>query len=288
MKTKSNSIEDIKDYIFSELKSKYSYNEIKSLTNVLFEEYCKLNSAHLLAFPKETINESELLNIVLATEQLKKEKPIQQILKKTYFYNLCLDINENVLIPRPETEELCQYIVALEKQNENINIIDLCTGSGCIALSLKNNIPKSTVFAMDVSSHALLLAKQNSKKLHLDIHFMQANLLADFDTPQQDFDIIVSNPPYIMDREKNEMKNNVLKYEPQIALFVEDANPLVFYQKIKEFAQKRLKKQGRIYLEINENLSLQTLNLFSDTEYIKELKQDVFGKNRFIFLKKKQ
>lgn len=287
MKTLSNSIEDIRNYIFLELKNKYSYNEIKSLINILFEEYCNINSAHLLAFPQEKINESELLNIVLATQQLKKEKPIQQILKKACFYNLCLNINENVLIPRPETEELCQNIVSLEKQYDNLNIIDLCTGSGCIALALKKHLPQSTIFAMDVSLQALFLAKQNSEKLNLEVNFMQGNLLENFDTTWQNFDVIVSNPPYIMEREKVEMKNNVLNYEPEIALFVKDANPLIFYQKIKEFAQKRLKKQGRLYLEINENLASETLSLFSDIEYIKELKQDIFGKNRFIFLKKK-
>ncbi|MDO5759971.1 MAG: peptide chain release factor N(5)-glutamine methyltransferase [Bacteroidota bacterium] len=286
MKTKSNSIKDIREYIFVELQKKYSADEIKSLTNILFEEYCKINSAHLLAFAEEKINESELLNIVLATEQLKKEKPIQQILKKTYFYNLCININENVLIPRQETEELCHKIVALEQKLSPNNIIDLCTGSGCIALALKNNLPKSKVFAMDVSCPALLLAKQNGKQLDLDINFVQGDLLGDFDIEQK-FDVIVSNPPYVMQKEKILMKNNVLKYEPNIALFVEDENPLVFYQKIKEFAQKHLKSKGRLYLEINENLSIETSNLFSDTEYIKEIKQDVFGKERFIFLEKK-
>lgn len=283
---KSNSISDIQTYIQAELKNKYTKSEIRSLTNILFEEYGNIDSAHLLAFGQETVNESALLNIVLATEQLKKEKPIQQILRKTYFCDLCFDINEHVLIPRPETEELCKYIIDYEKKFKHSNIIDLCTGSGCIALSIKKYLNDCTVYAMDVSSTALDLAKRNSNKLLLKVIFVQGDLLQDFDLPIN-FDVIVSNPPYVMQKERREMKNNVLKYEPEIALFVEDGNPLIFYQKIEQFAQKRLNGKGRIYLEVNENLTEETLNLFSDKEYIKRIKTDIFGKKRFALLEKK-
>ncbi len=288
MKTRSNKIKDIKDYVLEELKNKYSKTEINSLISILFEEYTGLNTAHILAFEQDYVNESELLKIVLATEQLKKEKPIQQILGYAEFCGLKIKVDENVLIPRPETEELCYKIVEQEKSNENkkLRIIDLCCGSACIALSLKKHLPQAEVFAMDVSSKALKIAQENINNLGLEIKLLQGDLLNGFNI-EQDFDIIVSNPPYIMQKEKADMHNNVLKYEPSIALFVEDEKPLIFYEKISSFAQKHLSKQGRVYLEINENLGNKTLSLFSEKEYLGQVKKDIFNKDRFIFLKKK-
>lgn len=288
MKTRSNKIKDIKDYILEELRNKYSKTEINSLIAILFEEYAGLNSAHILAFEEDYINESELLKIVLATEQLKKEKPIQQILGYKEFCGLRLKVNENVLIPRPETEELCYKIIEQEKENESkkLRIIDLCCGSACIALSLKKYLPNAKVYAMDISTKALEIAKENISNSDLEIKLLQGDLLNGFDV-DQDFDIVVSNPPYIMQKEKVNMQNNVLKYEPSIALFVEDEKPLLFYEKINEFCKKRLSKNGRVYLEINENLGINTLSLFSEKEYIEQVIKDIFGKDRFIFLKKK-
>ncbi len=288
MKTRSNKIKDIKDYILEELRSKYSKTEINSLITILFEEYAGLNSAHILAFEEDYINESELLKIVLAAEQLKKEKPIQQILGYKEFCGLRLKVNENVLIPRPETEELCYKIIEQEKENESkkLRIIDLCCGSACIALSLKKYLPNAKVYAMDISTKALEIAQENISNSGLEIKLLQGDLLNEFDI-DQDFDIVVSNPPYIMQKEKVNMQNNVLKYEPSIALFVEDEKPLLFYEKINEFCKKRLSKNGRVYLEINENLGTNTLSLFSEKEYIEQVIKDIFGKDRFIFLKKK-
>lgn len=285
MKTKSNRIEDIIEYIYKELKNKYQDNEIKSFVNILFEHFAQLNSAHLMAFPQETINESSLLNIVLATQELKKHKPIQQIIGKVDFLNISLDVNENVLIPRPETEELCQTIIQ-ENQEKNLDIIDLCSGSGCISLSLAKNIDKSKVLGVDISQEALSVARKNNENLGLDVQYMEANILENFDIDKK-FDIIVSNPPYVMNKEKELIKKNVLYYEPHLALFVEDENPLIFYKAIAEFAKKHLKSGGKIYLEINENLAQETLDIFTDVQYVKKIIKDLFGKDRFIFLEKK-
>lgn len=288
MKTRSNKIKDVKEYIFEELKNKYPKTEINALCSILFEEYTGMNSAHILAFEEEYINESELLDIVLATEQLKKEKPVQQILGKVEFCGLKIKVNENVLIPRPETEALCYRIIGKEKQkglNANLKIMDLCCGSGCMALSLKKYLPNAEVYAMDISEKALELAKENSRSLNLDIKFLQGDLLKGFEVGEN-FDIIVSNPPYIMQKEKALMKKNVLEYEPSIALFVEDENPLVFYEKIAEFSGKHLSNQGRVYLEINENLSKQTFSLFSEKEYVGQIERDIFDKERYIFFQK--
>lgn len=285
MKTKSNRIEDIIEYIYKELKNKYQDNEIKSFVNILFEHFTQLNSAHLMAFPQETINESSLLNIVLATQELKKHKPIQQIIGRVDFLNISLEVNENVLIPRPETEELCQTIIQ-ENQEKNLDIIDLCSGSGCISLSLAKNIDKSKVLGVDISQEALSVARKNNENLGLDVQYMEANILENFDIDKK-FDIIVSNPPYVMNKEKELMKKNVLDYEPHLALFVEDYNPLIFYKAIAEFAKKHLKSGGKIYLEINENLVQETLDIFTDLQYVKKIIKDLFGKDRFIFLEKK-
>lgn len=285
MKTKSNRIEDIIEYIYKELKNKYQDNEIKSFVNILFEHFAQLNSAHIMAFPQETINESSLLEIVLATQELKKHKPIQQIIGKVDFLNISLDVNENVLIPRPETEELCQTIIQ-ENQEKNLDIIDLCSGSGCISLSLAKNIAQSKVVGVDISTEALSVARRNNEALGLDVEYIEANILEDFNGDKE-FDIIVSNPPYVMNKEKEQMEKNVLDYEPHLALFVEDENPLIFYKAIEKFAKNHLRSSGKIYLEINESLAKETIALFSSEEYSYQIVKDLFQKDRFIFLQKK-
>lgn len=327
MKTKSNKIKDVEDYIYSELKNKYSQNEIKALVSILFKEYADINSAHLLAFKDDFINESSLLNIVLATQRLKKHEPIQYILGHTEFCGLDIKVTPDVLIPRPETEELIQMIIddSLENCASNsklstlnskpaINIIDLCTGSGCIALALNKYIANSNVFGIDISQDALKIARENNGNLHLNVQFAQMDILKceinkifseiskffcdisnkvcnnTLQTSKEDtplIDIIVSNPPYVMEKEKVMMEKNVLDYEPSLALFVKDENPLVFYEKIAFFAQKYLKIGGKIYLEINNSLANETLALFSQKEYFAQIRKDIFGRERFIFLQKK-
>ncbi|MBQ9311825.1 MAG: peptide chain release factor N(5)-glutamine methyltransferase [Bacteroidales bacterium] len=286
MKTKSNRIGDIKKFIHNELKNKYSNEEIKSFTNILFSSFTNLSSAHITAFEQETINESELLKIYLAVEDLKKYKPIQYIIGKVEFLNIDIKVNENVLIPRPETEELCQYIIQ-ENKDKEVKIVDLCSGSGCISLALAYNIKKSKVYGVDVSLKALELAKKNANNLKLNVIYRQNDILDEGFDIEEDFDIIVSNPPYVRELEKKQMSENVLNYEPHLALFVNDENPLIFYEKIVQFAQKRLKKGGKIYLEVNNFLASETIVLFSEKEYVRRIVKDIFDKDRFIFLEKK-
>ncbi|MGP1515062.1 MAG: peptide chain release factor N(5)-glutamine methyltransferase [Bacteroidales bacterium] len=313
MKTKSNKIRDIITYINDELENKYSQNEIKAFTNILFEFYANMNSSHLLAFNDETVNESTLLNIVLAINKLTKYVPIQYILGHTEFCGLDIKVSPDVLIPRPETEELTQIIIKEntcinKKDNQNkLNILDLCTGSGCIALALNKFIRNSSVFGIDVSEKALNIAKQNNRNLNLNVAFAQIDLLHDdiskiifkiinqisdnkYFISQENslqFDIIVSNPPYIPEYEKVEMKKNVLNYEPSLALFVKNEDPLIFYKKIAILSQKYLKNGGKIYLESNHSLIFDTLSLFSQKEYVANIRKDIFNRNRFIFLQKK-
>lgn len=291
MKTKSNKIKDIENYALSELKNKYPHNEIQSFINILFNSYAGINSAHLKAFPEETVNESSLLNIVLAVQRLKKYEPIQYILGYTEFSGLKIKVTPDVLIPRPETEELVYKILSDIRQNtsdfgqKTLDIIDLCTGSGCIALALNKYIENSCVKGVDISDKALEIAKENNKNLNLNVNFCKYDVL----NPQESetkYDIIVSNPPYVTQKEKIIMEKNVLDYEPSLALFVKDDNPLVFYEKIAVFAHKNLKKNGKIYLETNSALTESTFALFSQQEYIARIEKDIFNKDRFIFLQK--
>lgn len=286
MKTKSNSIKDIKNYIYNELKNKYSNNEIIAFINILFKQYADLDSAHLLAFEDETINESSLLDIVLATQRLRKYEPIQYIIGVVEFLNVKLKVNNSVLIPRSETEQLTSMIIQ-ENKAKALQIIDVCCGSGCIALALKKNLPLTNVIGVDISQEALKVAKTNAMNNHIDVDFQYFDILNNEYISDIQYDIIVSNPPYVRQKEKTMMQKNVLDYEPPIALYVEDDNPLIFYKSLNVFAQKQLKKGGKMYLEINEYLSSQTMALFSDLQFIKEIKKDIYDKERFIFLQKK-
>ncbi|MBO6118229.1 MAG: peptide chain release factor N(5)-glutamine methyltransferase [Bacteroidales bacterium] len=322
MKTKSNRIGDIVDYIHNELKNKYPQSEIKALTNILFKHYADMDSSHLLAFKEDTVNESSLLNLVLATEKLKKYVPVQYIMGRSEFCGLEIRLTPDVLIPRPETEELTLKIIDAEKGGNSSltpnspTVIDLCCGSGCIALAISKFLPFAKVSALDISHKALEVSLLNNKRLSLNVYFLQADIThaadpdflslvknvsldgngnlmqisADNTTAkffEEGFDIIVSNPPYVTESEKLTMQRNVLDYEPPLALFVNDENPLIFYKNIAFFAEKYLKTGGKMYLEVNNSLASQTAALFSDKQYIKSIEKDIFGKDRFIFLQKK-
>lgn len=284
MKPNSNKVIDVKNYIKKELSTSYTLNEISSLTNILLEEYADLKPAHHLAFPEETINESPLINIMVAVYKLKKHTPIQYILGYKEFLDLKILVNSSVLIPRPETEELVQVLIS-ENNNLNLHILDLCTGSGCIALALNKHLEKSCVTAVDISKQALNVANENNKQLGLDVEFQELDILKPFPIPEQ-YDIIVSNPPYVMQSEQQEMQDNVLLYEPSLALFVSDSNPLIFYKSIVQIALTNLKHNGKLYLEINPKLCRQTLSLLSCSKFKAEIKKDIFNKERFIIATK--
>jgi release factor glutamine methyltransferase len=210
--------------------------------------------------------------------KLLSEEPIQYILETTSFYGLEFICSPSALIPRPETEELVDWIV--KSETNEIKILDIGTGTGCISVSLANR-NGFVVDALDVSSSALELAKQNAKKNEVDINFIEADIFEYISDKQ--YDLIVSNPPYIRNLEKKKMQNNVLNFEPQLALFVEDDDPLVFYNSILQFANSNLYEKGSVYFEINENFSKEMESLLYSYGFTEiELKKDSFGKNRFI------
>ena len=233
--------------------------------------------------PDLRLSESEMLTFHFAVKDLLKNKPIQYIIGETDFCDLKFKVNGNVLIPRPETSELVYKIVERQKTKDKrqLSILDIGTGSGCIAISLAKNIPDSKVYALDISEKALEVAKENAINNNVDVTFINDDILSLKNNIDTKFDIIVSNPPYVRELEKAEMRDNVLNWEPHNALFVSDNDPLIFYRNILEFAQTHLNENGEIWFEINEYLGKEMTVLckeydFSDVEIFKDFR----GKER--------
>ncbi len=277
----------IKKYI-AELQAIYGEREAKNLAVIGLEHICDKNYAWLLA-ETESLAPNEIEELLIILEKLKKEIPIQHITNKAYFLDLELFVDKNVLIPRPETEELVMWIVEKRKTylppNPSPKILDIGTGSGCIALSLKQLMPDKEVFALDVSEQALAITKKNALANNLAINYLQLDILNESSWQQlEKFDVIVSNPPYITQAEKTKMHPNVLNNEPALALFVTDEQPLLFYEKICDFALQNLYPNGFLFFEINEYFGKETLALMEQKGFVNcELKQDISGKDRMVF-----
>ena len=278
----------IKQYrvqFIQELTAIYDVGEAESFFYLILEAKHQLKRVDLALQPDLVFSEAELEIWNSILEQLKKEIPIQYILRTTHFYGLELEVNSNVLIPRPETEELVDWIVQKSKiknQESKIKILDIGTGSGCIAISLAKNLPNAEVFALDVSDKALATAQKNAELNQVTIQFIHQSILETEDLGQQ-FDLIVSNPPYVRYLEKQEIKKNVLDNEPHLALFVEDNDALIFYRKIAQLAKKNLCPNGQLYFEINQYLGQEMLNLFQEMGFKDTtLRKDIYGNDRMI------
>ncbi|WP_457618599.1 peptide chain release factor N(5)-glutamine methyltransferase [Lutibacter sp.] len=271
-----------KKYFFSELSNNYPKTEIQSFFNILIEHQLNLTRVEIALNPAIEITQTHLDFLQKALSSLKKSVPIQYIIGETEFYGLPFKVTKNVLIPRPETEELVNWVLNDTKNIANINILDIGTGSGCIAISIAKNTPDAKVFALDISSKALEIAKENVKLNGVNIQFIEADIL-DFSKLNEKFDIIISNPPYVRELEKKQMQKNVLANEPHIALFVKNENPLLFYDKIADFALTNLKQNGSIYFEINQYLGKETVALLKSKGFQNiKLKKDIFGANRML------
>lgn len=277
---------NIKEYrtqFIQELTLIYDAGEAESFFYLILEEKKQLKRIDLALHPDLFFSEEEIgvWNAIL--EQLKQEIPIQYLLGKTSFYGLDFEVNAAVLIPRPETEELVEWILESQKskvESQKVKILDIGTGSGCIAISLAKNLPDATVFALDVSEEALATAKKNAKNNSVNVTFIHQNILETEDLLQQ-FDIIVSNPPYVRNLEKEEIKKNVLENEPHLALFVADNDALVFYKKIAQLAQKNLLSNGQLYFEINQYLGKEMVNLLEKMNFkTVDLRKDIYGNDR--------
>ena len=261
----------------------HGVDEAESFFYLILEDKFQMKRLDLALDPTFEFS-AEAINIwqELVT-QLKTEIPIQYLLGRTEFFGLPFTVNENVLIPRPETEELVDWIIKEEKKIERqkaIKILDIGTGSGCIAISLSKNIPNATVFAIDVSPEALRVAKSNAAENQVDVTFLERDILKTEDLLQQ-FDVIVSNPPYVRNLEKQEIKKNVLDNEPHLALFVDDFDALIFYRKIALLATKNLKYGGQLFFEINQYLGKEMIDLLTELGFQEvELRKDIYGNNR--------
>ena len=276
----------IKAHFHTTLMPLFSRNEIDAFFYRLTEACSGHNRLALALQPQLTVSESETAYLFDALAQLKAEKPIQYILKKTEFYGLSFYVDENVLIPRPETEELVDWIIKDAKSGAlssgKLRILDVGTGSGCIAVALAKHIPQATVYAIDSEAPALEVALKNAGKHEVSINFSKADIL-NLEHFSGKFDCIVSNPPYVRQSEKKHMKNNVLKYEPHAALFVPDEVPLVFYEKIAAWAMEHLMPGGLLYVEINQYLGEAIKNILKNNGFSAiNLKKDLYGNDRMI------
>lgn len=278
----NHSIKKVISYIKSELKTLYPKNEIDSLIFLIFEHIAGISRMQLLLSYDHIITDETMLKLIHVVNELKRYKPIQYILGETEFYDLRFKVFDNVLIPRPETEELVDWIIK-DHSNASVKILDIGTGSGCIAVSLAKNIQKALVYASDISDRAIKAAKINSKINNTSIHFLQFDILNPPNNLKEKFDVIVSNPPYVTMKQKSLMHRNVLDYEPELALYVPDDDPLIFYRSILDFGLQHLQSKGRIYFEINESFGKEMISLmqkkgYSDTILLK----DINGKDRMI------
>lgn len=273
-------------YIEKELSGLYPQSEVRGFTRLILEHVCGMNYTQQVLHRNEIIDSISKGKIEKIVQRLKNYEPIQYILGETEFFGLRLKVAHGVLIPRPETEELVQWIVDSAKPGAPL-ILDIGTGSGCIALALKNELKNAQVSTVDFSEQALEIARKNALMNQLEVEFIHADILNWQNYNWELFDVIVSNPPYVREKEKKAMQPNVLVFEPEEALFVSDDNPLIFYHEIARFAQKYLKDGGELFFEINENLGKETAELlqrenFSDVE----LKKDLHGKMRMLKCRK--
>jgi len=302
-------LKEIKDIFHKELDELYPKEEIDSFFYSCIEHYLKLERFILAIQPGLTLTKEEEQPLFEVLAHLKLEKPLQYILGTAHFMDLELQVNENVLIPRPETEELVQWIlddfqkegqfkldaersrsvISTPLNDHSLKILDIGTGSGCIAIALAKNLPDAKIYALDVSEEALEVAKKNAKSNGVNIGFMHQDIF----NPELEleselhFDIIVSNPPYVRELEKKEINKNVKDFEPDTALFVSDEDPLVFYKAIMDFSENNLNENGSLYFEINQYLGEETKALFNTRNFSEiELRKDIFGNDRMLKAKR--
>lgn len=299
----SNKVCDIERLFHKELDDIYGEGETRMMVRMLWEAWMGWSHTEQLLRRGETINQSELLRMHWALEDLKRGRPIQYIIGWTEFCGCHIGVDETTLIPRPETEEIVEKTIMMYGEQEQKDgkkmapkrVLDLCTGSGCIAIALAKAWPTTYIIGVDISTGALKKARENAEKNEVRVEYMEGNILNDEfceklqkQASPYPFDIIISNPPYICKKESIEMRKNVLDYEPETALFVDDNNALCFYQKIAKIGEKTLSETGVIVVEINEHLGNETMRVFENSGFEGKLEKDFLNKNRMIIVKKKQ
>ena len=270
-----------KNHFLTNLENEYPQTEAETFFYWLTGHYLKMNRLQISLNPDLELSSFQQKQFDQALERLKNHEPIQYIVGTCEFYGMNFYVNPSVLIPRPETEELIDWVLKETKENSKLSILDIGTGSGCIAISLAKNLPKAEVFAVDISKTALETAKKNAILNKTQVNFIQKDVFT-LEKFSQKIDILVSNPPYVREREKDDMRPNVLNFEPGTALFVKDDNALVFYRKIAEMAKKCLSEKGKIFVEINQFLGKETAGIFQNEGFKTELRKDIFGNERML------
>lgn len=278
----SNLLIDVLPYYLDKLKTVYPQKEIENIFYMVCDFKYGLSKVQVKLSDKR-LSESELLMHRSIIKRLLNHEPIQHIIGEVEFYGLPFKVNKDVLIPRPETEELVDLIIQ-QHNTKNSTILDIGTGSGCIPISLKHNIPESKVYTLDVSEKALTVAKENAKLNTVDITFVLADILTDNLKTLPQFDVIVSNPPYVLESDKLQMGPNVLNFDPHLALFVDDETPLLFYKRIVNLSMHLLKPNGKLYFEIHE-LQGEEVKVLMENHHFKNvnLLKDMQGKDRMVY-----
>lgn len=267
----------------SNLLGIYDEREATNIANWVFENVTGLDNLKRRANEKKELAETLQSKVKDYLQQLLQHKPVQYVLREAWFYKMKFYVNEDVLIPRPETEELVSWIVEDVNKNDSIKILDVGIGSGCIAIALKKNIPDADITAVDISENALTVANKNARELNASIRFIQADFLNDQSSyiPGR-YGIIVSNPPYIPLEERTKLSKNVTDFEPAVALFVTNEDSFVFYRAIAEFSQTHLTEEGKIYVEIHEDYADEVRKIFLENNFVTEIRDDMYGKKRMI------
>jgi release factor glutamine methyltransferase len=295
MQNSTNTIKYFLAYVRKSLEDSYPAQEARAICHLLLENILGLPPAALYASPEKHVEAAQEQQIMEATAQLGQKRPIQQVLGMAEFYGLTMLVDEHVLIPRPETEELVDWVVSSRQPlacggssgAPKLRVLDVGTGSGCIAVALAKNLPDAATYAWDISEEALDVARKNAARSGVQIHFEATDILHPPQLHKLKYDLIVSNPPYVCESEKEQMHDNVLRYEPPLALFVRDDNPLVFYAAIAGFAQKTLSDSGEVFVEINEKLGQEVVSVFSCSGFSSvELRRDINGKPRMVRAKR--
>jgi len=268
-----------------QLRHIYVENEASNITKMVFESLANISRSDVLRNPEMEIETNTFSSLNQALDQLLNHQPIQYVLGEAWFYHLNFKVSDAVLIPRPETEELVDLVIQHINSSHQKTVLDIGTGSGCIPISIKKNIPEISITAVDVSKEALNIATTNANFHQTIIEFKQVDFLNEIEREKLGmFDIIISNPPYIPNVEIQSMDKHVTEYEPHLALFVPDEDPLIFYKAILSFAQNHLNEKGNVFLETHENFAAEVCALFKDTGFEAKVKKDLFEKPRMVLI----
>lgn len=280
----SNTIDAISVYLKNGLKDLFSEREVKIIIQELILKRFNWTKTDLISNKDNRLSESDLLFFRGCLKRLQANEPLQYVIGSTFFYDLEIKTDKRALIPRPETEELVDWVVKTFQSKQDVKILDLCSGSGCIALAIKSQLNKAIVSGIDLSIEAISLANENAKLLELNVEFYEGDVLGGLaELTSKSYDCWVSNPPYIPESDKIEMAENVLKYEPGLALFVDNHLPIVFYERIAENGLKFINKEGSLFFEIHERFGKEVVEMLQSKGYLDvELKKDLQGKYRMV------